>query len=137
MLNLIWDHKLTGIYVLCAGFLARYALDAPRTVGFDEYLIDFVVVVFSAIITAAASQILFMYWREAAEKDNNKRLTAAGKQKLKARCYGIALFAAIFVLILIGLYRGEYLSWSFRFVLFLVSVLSSIVTDGFHRASSI
>ncbi|OWK23990.1 hypothetical protein AJ87_26860 [Rhizobium yanglingense] len=137
MINTLQKHKLTGIYVLCAGFLARYALGGPRAVGFHDYLIDFAVVGFAAIVAGAATSILFEYWREGAEEGNNSRLTAAIKRKLGKRWYITALVAAVVVMSLIALYRGDYLPWPFRLVLFLVSVPCSIVTDSFHRASSI
>ena len=136
MIKTLLNHKVTGIYVLLAGFLARYALDGPRTVGIHDFIIDYVVIGFAAIIASAAANALFGHWQQKIRASNNGRPTTAGLATLRIRAYIVALIAASLTLGLVAVQRGDYIDWPFRVVLFLVSVLASLVTDSFDRANS-
>ena len=130
---------ITGVYVLAFGWLARYALDAPRTVGLDAFLIDLFVISAAAIIALLSVRALVQRWVADAPKGQNGQLLADSKRQVRGKLFKFGAWAAFATVVIVGVdHIGSLEDLTvYHVMLFLASFPSSTVVESVKEALSV
>ena len=129
----------TGVYILAFGWLARFALDAPRTVGLNPFLIDLFFIAAAAIIALLIVQALVQKWVANAPKGQNRQLLAEGKRQVREKLFKLGAWAAFATVVVVGIDHIAYLEdlTVFHVMLVLASLPSSLVAESIKEAFSV